>query len=178
MHFQKCFLLYNDIMKSWTSPKAQVGKPSKISNEGFFATQDINKGEILSYYVGNPIDRHKLEQVMAEIEGSYLQVANSLYVAPLNYDEYKDSRLTYNHSCEPNAGMAGNVMTVAMRDIKAGEEITVDYAMIFSDDDFEMSCSCGNKSCRKLIKGSDWKLPNLQKKYDGYFSWYLQDELG
>ena len=34
-----------------------------------------------------------------------------------------------NHSCEPNAGLSGQVVLVAMRDIRDGEEILYDYAM-------------------------------------------------
>jgi hypothetical protein len=25
-----------------------------------------------------------------------------------------------------------------------------------------------------LITGTDWRKPELQKKYDGYFSWFIQ----
>lgn len=38
-----------------------------------------------------------------------------------------------NHLCNPNVGVRGEITFVAMRDIKAGEELTTDYAMI--DDD-------------------------------------------
>jgi SET domain-containing protein len=34
-----------------------------------------------------------------------------------------------NHSCGPNCGVQGLFDFVVMRDIKAGEEITTDYAM-------------------------------------------------
>jgi len=34
-----------------------------------------------------------------------------------------------NHSCDPNCGLVGAVLVVAMRDIEPGEEITFDYAM-------------------------------------------------
>jgi hypothetical protein len=29
--------------------------------------------------------------------------------------------------------------------------------------------------CRKLITGDDWRLPDLQRKYAGYFSRYIED---
>ncbi len=37
-----------------------------------------------------------------------------------------------------------------------------------------MSCLCGTGSCRQLIDGQDWRRPDLQQRYAGYFSWYLQ----
>ncbi|MGY1616797.1 SET domain-containing protein-lysine N-methyltransferase [Geodermatophilus sp. SYSU D00691] len=42
--------------------------------------------------------------------------------------------LFVNHSCEPDVGVAGNVVLGAMRDVDAGEELTTDYAM-FDDDE-------------------------------------------
>ena len=42
---------------------------------------------------------------------------------------------------------------VALRDIKAGEELTADYAQ-FSTKDWEMKCNCGAKNCKGIVKGS------------------------
>jgi uncharacterized protein len=78
-----------------------------------------------------------------------------------------------NHSCEPNLGLQGQVVYVAMRDIGTDEELTFDYAM--NDDEFyEMNCRCGSQSCRGIITGLDWRKPEIQKKYDGYLSWFIQ----
>ena len=78
-----------------------------------------------------------------------------------------------NHSCEPNLGLQGQIVYVALRDIGIDEELTVDYAMN-DDDSYEMKCQCGTKSCRGKITGVDWKMPEIQRKYDGYFSWFIQ----
>ncbi|MGH3270311.1 MAG: hypothetical protein ACRDN1_14840 [Trebonia sp.] len=37
-----------------------------------------------------------------------------------------------------------------------------------------MPCQCGTADCRGVITGHDWQRPDLQRKYRGYFSWYLQ----
>jgi hypothetical protein len=37
-----------------------------------------------------------------------------------------------------------------------------------------MACLCRAASCRKIISGRDWRKPELQRKYLGYFSAYLQ----
>jgi hypothetical protein len=37
-----------------------------------------------------------------------------------------------------------------------------------------MACNCGAACCRKTITGQDWKSKELQAKYRGYFSWYLE----
>jgi hypothetical protein len=62
-----------------------------------------------------------------------------------------------------------------MRDIPAGAELTIDYAMIDADPQECMACACGAPECRALITGNDWRLPALQRRYAGYFSRYLQD---
>jgi len=88
----------------------------------------------------------------------------------------------FNHSCDPNCGFKGQVFLVAMRDIRAGEEVTFDYCMtvsasVGSDMVFEMDCACGSPHCRKRITELDWMMPELQLRYKGYFSPYIQDKI-
>ena len=57
-----------------------------------------------------------------------------------------------NHSCEPNAYMKtvyGHIIFIALRDIQAGEEITVDYESTLHSD--KKRCTCGARSCRGTI---------------------------
>ena len=54
------------------------------------------------------------------------------------------------HSCDPNCGIWGWFNIVAMRDIKAGEELCWDYAMS-EDSNFRMGCLCGSLICRKIV---------------------------
>ena len=77
-----------------------------------------------------------------------------------------------NHSCYANLGIRGEITLVAMRDIRAGEELTHDWAMT-DDDDYSVECKCGAPNCRKILTGKDWQLLELQKRYAGYFSAYL-----
>jgi uncharacterized protein len=77
-----------------------------------------------------------------------------------------------NHSCDPNLGVRGEITFVAMRDIRAGEELTHDWAMT-DDDDYSVECNCGAPHCRETLTGKDWQRLDLQKRYAGYFSAYL-----
>ena len=61
-----------------------------------------------------------------------------------------------------------------MRDIEAGEEVCFDYAMSDGEPYDEFDCQCGTPLCRGQVTGNDWQRPELQKRYDGYFSPYLQ----
>ena len=83
-----------------------------------------------------------------------------------------------NHSCDPNCGIrtnrAGAHDFVAFRDIRAGEELTFDYAMRnYSVDHFPPRCMCGAPQCRGKITG--WKsLPEETKRaYEGFAAPYL-----
>jgi hypothetical protein len=63
-----------------------------------------------------------------------------------------------------------------MRDIKKGEELTVDYAFI-DNEDYSFECTCGSLNCRKQITGRDWKIKELQDKYYDYFATYLKEKI-
>lgn len=78
-----------------------------------------------------------------------------------------------NHSCEPNCGLLGQMLLVAMRDITPGEELCFDYAMCDASDYDEFRCLCGQPACRGIVTGSDWRDPVLQERYAGWFSPYL-----
>jgi hypothetical protein len=100
-------------------------------------------------------------------------VTEDLFIGPATMAEREGAMMHLNHSCEPNLGLQGQIVYVALRDIDPGEELTLDYAMM-DDEAYEMPCRCGANTCRGTITGVDWKKPEIQKRYDGYFSWYIQ----
>ena len=63
-----------------------------------------------------------------------------------------------------------------MRAIQAGEELTHDWAMT-DNDESTTECHCGARNCRGQITGKDWQRPELQARYSGYFSSYLQRKI-
>ncbi|MEW6299813.1 MAG: hypothetical protein AB1671_19135, partial [Thermodesulfobacteriota bacterium] len=65
---------------------------------------------------------------------------------------------------------------VALRDIAPGEELTHDWATT-DDLDYVMECRCGSPNCRGVITGKDWMKRELQEKYRGWFSWFLQRKI-
>jgi hypothetical protein len=79
-----------------------------------------------------------------------------------------------NHSCNPNAGIRGQVGLVAMRAIAPDEEICFDYAMSEANDIDDFDCRCGAPNCRGRVTIYDWQIPELQARYQGYFSEYIQ----
>jgi hypothetical protein len=75
-----------------------------------------------------------------------------------------------------NIGVQGQIVFVALRQIAAGEELTRGWATTH-DDDYTVACRCGAKCCRGIITGKDFQREDLQRKYHGLFSRYLQQKI-
>jgi uncharacterized protein len=163
-------------VSSYISPKAGKGQPSAIEGRGLFAVNAIRQGEIVAIKGGHIIDDRTAAEQKDVIGRSDIRIADGFLLAALDSSEYEAVMLFLNHSCEPNVGVGGNVIFVAMRNIAPGEELTIDYAMIDDGPD-RMECRCGRPACRKLVTGKDWQRPELQTKYWPYFSWYLQQKI-
>lgn len=161
-------------MSSWFSPKTEK-RISQIEGRGLFARQAISAGEVVAVKGGAIMDSAAFALVRHQVSPAEIQIEDDLYIAPRTAAEVEASILCLNHSCRPNVGVRGQITFVAMHDIAAGSELTIDYAMIDGDPAERMECSCGAPECRKVITGSDWRLPELRRRYPGYFSRYLQD---
>jgi D-alanine-D-alanine ligase len=57
-----------------------------------------------------------------------------------------------NHSCAPNTAFQG-LNVVALRDVAAGEELTLDYGECYDTHMIPFICSCGTHGCRGRITG-------------------------
>ena len=167
---------------SWMNPNLEVRDTEKY-DKGVFALDDIKKDEILFVmggYILNIIDENNLK---GEVADKPIEISEWFSIGPVkesDIDLMPQHRV--NHSCNPNAGFKGSIFMVAMKKIKKGEEILYDYAMITqsnpnSKDFFTMKCECGSRNCRGEFKENDWMIKTLQKKYDGYFQWYLQEKI-
>jgi hypothetical protein len=69
--------------------------------------------------------------------------------------------------------MTDEVTTVAKRRIRTHEEVTVDYAVFTATEDWSMPCNCNSDRCRGAVTGSDWRIPEVQRRYAGRFSPFL-----
>jgi uncharacterized protein len=105
-----------------------------------------------------------------------LQITDDLFLAPVGEAEFEAVMMFLNHSCEPNVGIQGQIVFVAMRDVAAGEELSIDYATIDHDTP-PMECRCGTAGCRGVVTGHDWQRPELQRKYSQHFAWYLLEKM-
>ena len=160
---------------SFRSPKTRVAE-SRIHGRGLFAVSDIAAGEIVAVKGGHIITRAVLRELTPRLGPAEVQIGDDLFICPVTEEEREGSMIFSNHSCEPNIGVRGQIVFVAMRDIRAGEELTHDWAMT-DDDDSSTECRCGARSCRGTITGRDWRRPELQARYGDYFSAYLLEKI-
>ena len=155
---------------SYLSSKLE-GRPKANGNgNGIYSLEPIRKGELAAVFGGVVYEWDAFIR-LPDIERSLcLQVEDRHFLVPrpIGEGDY------VNHSCNPNAGLSGQIGLVAMRDIKVGEEVCFDYAMCDTMPYDEFDCACGNANCRGRVSGNDWQRPELQKRYAGFFSPHVQ----
>lgn len=160
---------------TYFSPKTEK-RLSGIDGRGLFAREPIQMGEVVVLKGGYVMSRAQRDEVQLHIGPAEIQITEDLFIGPVTQAEREGGMIHINHSCAPNIGVQGQIAFVAMRDIAADEELTIDYALT-DDDSYEMECNCGSALCRKVITGQDWARKDVQSRYDGYFSWFIQRRL-
>lgn len=156
---------------SFVSSKVESRPVDDRGHRGLFCVEPIRAGELLVVWGGEILGPDDFARLSSRRRQHSLQVDEDLYLVP--FGGY-DPGAWVNHSCEPNAGLNGQITLRAMRDIERGEEIRYDYAMSDGSPYDEFACGCGTPSCRRRVSGDDWRLPLLQHLYRGWFSPYLQ----
>jgi D-alanine-D-alanine ligase len=58
-----------------------------------------------------------------------------------------------NHSCDPNTAFDG-LNVIARREIRVGDELTIDYAVSMNEQSASFTCRCGSPQCRGQIAGT------------------------
>ena len=125
-------------------------KKSPITGKGCFATVHFRRGKKIAEYTGERIpdiearrrSRNRRILRICDIDGRW------------SLDGSRGGNGTHyiNHSCEPNVYLKtihGHLLFFALRDIRPGEEITIDYENTLHPD--SKRCSCGALSCRRTI---------------------------
>jgi SET domain-containing protein len=134
-----------------------VIRSSDIHAAGCFALEPIKKGTRLLEYEGERITK---EEGDLRYDGRPFTYLFGIGKGEVVIDGH-GMAMFVNHSCSPNCEtdeVDGRVYIFAMRDIRAGEEITYDYWLYDGDDD--APCHCGSRKCR----GSMYSPAELRKK--------------
>jgi uncharacterized protein len=153
----------------WLTPKAEA-RATRDRGDGAFAVQPIARGEVVAVFGGYPVTRSGLDALPAERRARSIQIDADLFLVS---GEAREPGDMVNHACDPSCGMRGDVVVVARRDIAPGEELTYDYAMSDAGDHDEFACRCGAPGCRGVIRGTDWRDPELGARYAGFFTAFI-----
>lgn len=154
-------------IKSWMNSKIII-RQSPIEGLGMFAKADIKRGDKILVWGGDYTNKKGAESARKRGWPS-MQWDDDLF----SFDSGEDlDEHIINHSCDPNAWMTDAYTLSARRDIKKGDEITIDYALFMSDENYiaDWACHCGSPACRGRVTGKDWRNPELQERYEGHFS--------
>jgi len=132
-----------------------IFKPSAIHGMGGFAGTDIPSGTRVIEYVGRKIGK---------AESLRLCEANNEYIFDLDGEHDLDGNVSWNparflnHSCMPNCEAEedeGRIWIVAIRDIRAGDEMSFNYGYDL-EDYREHPCRCGALDCIGYIVAEEF----------------------
>ena len=190
-------------MFSWMNPKLEVRETSKygvanlpvivdgkktyrsLTGRGFgiFAKDPVRKGEVLFVMGGYVLTIEDENNLKGIVSDKPIEISDSFSIGPRKASDIPRMPQHYiNHSCSPNSGFKGQIFIVAMEEIEINEEVVYDYAMIMqpnpdSNSYFQFDCVCGSKTCRKVVGENDSAIPELQAKYDGFFQYFIQEDI-
>lgn len=143
-------------------------RKSSISGSGIIAEEEIKKGEFIGYIRGKLKSLKITNKKESLSYPNWVGISKGVWIDPVYPYQF------LNHSCNPTAGIKGKISMVAIRDIRKGEEITVDYSIIEGDKLWEMKCSCGEKNCRGIIRSIQYLPKSSFDRYMPYIPRYFQ----
>ncbi len=155
---------------SFLSPKIKASPRVNLGGYGIFAQEVLKKGELLAVFGGVVYEWETFIHLPERERSLCIQIEDNFFLVPRPIGDGD----FVNHCCNPNAGLSGQIALIAMRDIQPAEEVCFDYAMSDTVPYDEFECNCGAPNCRHSVTGSDWQLPELQKRYAGYFAPHVQ----
>jgi D-alanine-D-alanine ligase len=128
-----------------------------IAGFGIYANRNIVKGEKIFTGEGRAqriITRRFVEKNWNEDEQLHFRryaypVSDELFIL---WDDDPSEWAPQNHSCDPNSFFEG-LDVIAARDIRASEELTLDYTLFLDENMEPFQCRCGAKNCRGLLMG-------------------------
>jgi uncharacterized protein len=149
-----------------------IVRQSAIHGQGLFVEDAVATGAHIIDYAGRVLS---WDEVMQRYDLSAIERGHTFFFDVgdgLVIDggcEGNNARFI-NHSCEPNcvAERDGHVVAIkAARDIKAGEELLLDYQLVLEDPDEaerrHYACGCGATACRTTMLATGEALPGARR---------------
>lgn len=153
-----------------------AGLPAK----GCYATYPIAAGDLICVFDGPFFSK---EEMVARVRSGIERNGDDpLEIGVDAYLDMDEPYIFFNHSCDPNAVLAGVSDLIALRAIKPGDEITFDYSInVCGENPYVMTfqCECGARRCRRRIAGvSSIPIEQLRTYYNaGGLQDYIRPEV-
>ncbi len=137
--------------------KKYVMKGNSIAGYGIYATQNIGPNELI--FKGEELaQRIVTKRHVAQSWNVKEKEIFAKYAYPLSkevyllWDDNPGGWAPQNHSCNANTAYYG-LNVIATRNIKKGEELTLNYASFLDEMMEPFKCQCGSPNCCGLITG-------------------------
>jgi SET domain-containing protein len=124
--------------------------PSRIDGRGAFAAEAIPPRLKIGEIRGESIS--VAEARIRATRSERIMIVELSARKAIDFSKSADPMRYTNHSCQPNARLCirqGRVEFYALRVIKAGEEITVNYGETHHEG--RLACRCGAPGCRSVL---------------------------
>jgi hypothetical protein len=158
--------------------KKLLVKQSSINGVGIFSDSTFAKNEKIAYIDGpKVVVRDFSNFTKKQYDDSY----NWIGIGKYSWIDTKKSIFRFiNHSCEPNAAIVRKKTVIAIRNIPANTEITMDYSLTEGGQDWHIKCFCKAKKCRRNLgpinslplKTFNSYLPNIPKNFQALYFYY------
>ena len=133
-------------------------KGNAIAGYGIYARWDLPKNTILfqgeeksqRIVTKKYVDENWNEREKLNFRRYAYPISKEVYIL---WDLQPEEWSPQNHHCDANCSYVG-LNVVLNRDVKKGEELTLDYASFLDDTMEPFQCNCGSTLCRGLIKGN------------------------
>ena len=134
-------------------PNTELRFVNETIGYGVFATHLIPRGTIT--WVRDDLDQAFSQGEMEEMGEAYQKILEKYSFVDGRGQKILcwDLARYVNHSCNANCLSAGYDFEMAVRDIKAGEELTDDYGTLNLETSFD--CACEFAGCRRKIHPDD-----------------------
>ena len=144
-------------------------KESGVDGFGIFAKKNIEKHQAIAVIKGELVNHLVVNKKTSAVGQNWIGVGKNKWINPTIFAHI-------NHSCDPNAGIKGSRTIAALKNIKKGGEIFIDYSITEEDTLWRLNkkCQCGSKKCRKVIKSIQFLPKKVFGSYLPYIPKYFQ----
>lgn len=140
---------------------------SRIHGLGVMAKKNIKRGEV-GFIIKGKIIRWKVRDEGEALYGEHwIGIGKDTWIDPEGFGRY------INHSSKPSCGIRGSVTVCALRNIKKGEELTIDYSTTEQETLWWMEDYSGKKK-KQIVRAVQFLPQEKFKSYLPYVPKYFQ----